>query len=519
VRTTGNCAVQRFDQGHRTRTGAIARLVLRGLLVAAGAALTGCGADSFFDPSTVGRWQATPTTMPIVDRLSAIEDQPSEFVQTSPVLPSDLVPEADSYRIGPGDSMDVHIQDYIALGKEEVYDRLVDARGYIDIPRLAPIKAQGLNSTELKEAIEQAIRDKQIIQQPVVAINLKSQRKQTFSVLGAVQTPGTYFIPSPDYRLLEGLTSAGSLNETLPYLYVVRQVRLTDAAMGKISDPEPARTPRGSDPSDSGAPAGQAPKKGEDLIDLIDEMTKKPGAPKNDAPKSPGAFGDGAPAAPTRAASAQPPAIDLPDANRTAPSTPAPGGGGWVYADGKWVRARPASEDRSASQENLVTQRVIKIPIGPLLAGAADVNIVLRPGDVVRAPVPKSGLVYLTGQVARPGPYSLPTDGRLTLMRAIVAAGGLGNLAIPEKVDLTRMVGNDRQATIMLNLRAISQGNQPDIYIKPDDQINVGTNFWAYPVAILRSGLRASYGFGFILDRNFQGDVFGVDRASLSGGG
>ncbi len=72
------------------------------------------------------------------------------------------------------------------------------------------------------------------------------------------------------------------------------------------------------------------------------------------------------------------------------------------------------------------------------------------------------------------------------------------------------MVGPDRQATIMLDLRAISEGTQPDVFLKPDDHLNVGTNFWALPLAIVRNGLRASYGFGFLLDRNFGNDVFGA---------
>jgi len=99
--------------------------------------------------------------------------------------------------------------------------------------------------------------------------------------------------------------------------------------------------------------------------------------------------------------------------------------------------------------------------------------------------------------------------GRLTLTRAITSAGGLNGLAIPERVDLTRIVGVNEQATIMLNLRAIQEGTQPDVYIKPDDRINVGTNFWATPLAVLRGGFRTSYGFGFLLDRNFGNDVFG----------
>jgi len=72
------------------------------------------------------------------------------------------------------------------------------------------------------------------------------------------------------------------------------------------------------------------------------------------------------------------------------------------------------------------------------------------------------------------------------------------------------MVGPDRQATIQLNYRAINEGTQPDIFLKPDDRINVGTNFWALPLAVVRNGFRASYGFGFFLDRNFGNDVFGA---------
>ena len=82
---------------------------------------------------------------------------------------------------------------------------------------------------------------------------------------------------------------------------------------------------------------------------------------------------------------------------------------------------------------------------------------------------------------------------------------------------MTRVVGRGRQATIRLDLRAISEQTQPDLYLKPDDRINVGTNFWALPLATIRNGFRASYGFGFILDRNFGNDVFGAPPTNFGG--
>jgi polysaccharide export outer membrane protein len=158
---------------------------------------------------------------------------------------------------------------------------------------------------------------------------------------------------------------------------------------------------------------------------------------------------------------------------------------------------------------------VIRVPADALIEGDARYNLVVRPGDVISVPPPETGNVYIGGQVNRPGVYQLPAVGRLTLQRAMTAAGGLSGIAIPERVDVTRMVGPDRQATIMLDLRAIAEGTQPDVFLKPDDHINVGTNFWALPLAVVRNGFRASYGFGFLLDRNFGNDLFGAPPVNL----
>ena len=83
---------------------------------------------------------------------------------------------------------------------------------------------------------------------------------------------------------------------------------------------------------------------------------------------------------------------------------------------------------------------------------------------------------------------------------------------------LTRMTGQDRQSTIRLNLRAIREGTQPDIYIKANDHVNIGTSFWATPLAVVRSGFRFTYGFGFLVDRNFGNDIFGPPPSNTGRG-
>jgi hypothetical protein len=83
-------------------------------------------------------------------------------------------------------------------------------------------------------------------------------------------------------------------------------------------------------------------------------------------------------------------------------------------------------------------------------------------------------------------------------------------------VDLTRTIGHLREATIRLDLAAIRQRTQPDVVLKPDDHVIIGTNFWAVPLAVFRNGFRATYGFGFLLDRNFGNDVFGAPPENFS---
>jgi hypothetical protein len=54
-----------------------------------------------------------------------------------------------------------------------------------------------------------------------------------------------------------------------------------------------------------------------------------------------------------------------------------------------------------------------------------------------------------------------------------------------------------------VNLTKVFAGEEPDILLKPDDQITVGSNAIAPFLAAIRAGFRATYGFGFLYDRNF----------------
>jgi len=136
---------------------------------------------------------------------------------------------------------------------------------------------------------------------------------------------------------------------------------------------------------------------------------------------------------------------------------------------------------------------------------------VIRPDDRIYVEPPPLGNLYIRGEITRPGVFNYPNTGeKITLSEFIISAGDLGPIAVPERVSLTRRIGGNMQATVTLNYAAILQRTEPDIFLKPNDTISIGTSWGATPMAIIRNGFRATYGFGFLLDRNFGNDVFGA---------
>ena len=205
----------------------------------------------------------------------------------------------------------------------------------------------------------------------------------------------------------------------------------------------------------------------------------------------------------------------------------------WMFQNGKWVPVQvgpagpvepsietqppeklpPSREEPTAAdweQEGAKT-RLIKIPADKLLAGDPRYNIVIKPGDSVFVPVDIVGEFCIMGNVNRSG--YIPLTGRpMTLKQAIAAAGGLGPLAWPKRCEVVRRIGKKKEEIIMVDLDKIASGEQPDFFIKPHDLINVGTHATSRWRAILRNAFRATYGFGFVYDRNFADRDFYTHR-------
>jgi polysaccharide export outer membrane protein len=499
--------------------------------VAAGVAvstlLLGCEVDSWMDPSRTGYFETTPTTMPILSRLDVIERSSFKGAQVAPPQPEDLVPGELKYRLAPGDELRIDIFELIQPGESDIDVRVVDQTGNVRIKEIGDVPAAGLTLEEFQREVE--IRVGRILQSPVVSVALTRAQSFQFSISGAVQTVGVFGLTKPDLRLTEALALAGGTFATTQRITVVRAAPLDDTL-------NPVYPPATEDANafieDTGAGGGTTQPK-VDLDALIEglggaESGATGGGAATDPPTAPapGAVGR---ARPTLAQD-DTPAVDIDDVSvpRVAdaePATPAPRGTQdaaptvqWTFdtASGRWVRGagagngNAAEQSRAAAAAAMYATRIIEVDYQALIKGDPNLDVVIRPNDRIYVEPPETGFIYIDGEINRIGVYELQnSNGRLTLSRFVSAAGGLSPTAIPNRVDLVRVVGKDREATIRVDLAAIRNRSEPDIYMRPDDHVIIGTNLIATPLAIIRNGFRMTYGFGFLLDRNFGNDVFG----------
>jgi hypothetical protein len=147
-------------------------------------------------------------------------------------------------------------------------------------------------------------------------------------------------------------------------------------------------------------------------------------------------------------------------------------------------------------------QRVIRVPADKIRQGDPNYNIAVRNEDWIQMDPGQTGVFYIGGHVIRAGVYSLSGE-EITLTQAILSAGGLDPVAWPTRCEVRRRIDNNREEITQWDLARIMAGQDPDLFLKKDDSINVGTHPVAPLLATIRNSFRLTYGFGFIYDRNF----------------
>jgi polysaccharide export outer membrane protein len=100
-----------------------------------------------------------------------------------------------------------------------------------------------------------------------------------------------------------------------------------------------------------------------------------------------------------------------------------------------------------------------------------DSAVTVSPGDSII--VPRAGIVYVLGDVARPGGYTMTNnEAQISALQLIARAGGTNHSAVPSSARLIRKTAGGYTAAI-LPLSAMQKGKKADFPLCPDDIIYV----------------------------------------------
>ena len=143
-----------------------------------------------------------------------------------------------------------------------------------------------------------------------------------------------------------------------------------------------------------------------------------------------------------------------------------------------------------AQSADLTRVRLLRVVSGQGLVEEVNVQAILdgvgltsdmplNPGDIIMIPA-FANLVYVTGNVIRPGTVKLLPDDELTAHTAILRSGGFARFANRNKVFILRDRGNGEKQKIPVSIKAIEKGQGSDIILEPKDIVVVPEKFFSF---------------------------------------
>lgn len=119
-------------------------------------------------------------------------------------------------------------------------------------------------------------------------------------------------------------------------------------------------------------------------------------------------------------------------------------------------------------------QREEQVFLSNRASDALMANVMIDPGDTIL--VPKAGIVYVLGDVGRPGGYTMKNESRMTVLEAIALAAGVNRTANEKQARVIHNVNGEYDEE-PLPLRKIEKGEAPDELLQANDVIYVPFSF------------------------------------------
>ena len=95
-------------------------------------------------------------------------------------------------------------------------------------------------------------------------------------------------------------------------------------------------------------------------------------------------------------------------------------------------------------------------------------NVPVRPGDIVK--VPRAGIVYVVGEVQKPGGFVLQNNESISVLQALALAQGTTHTSAISRARIIRTdPATGKRTEIPMNLGKIFSGKAPDAFLQPKD--------------------------------------------------
>jgi polysaccharide export outer membrane protein len=147
------------------------------------------------------------------------------------------------YVFGSGDVVEISVFDLPEVsGTFQVSDA-----GYIALPLLGQVKAEGLNGAQLTKLVSDRLKSDELLVEPIVIIAIDEYHSRTVLVLGAVVRPDVYPLKRPT-TLLDVISLAGGLAPNAGNTVTVAHKEGTTEANRPIITVDLAKLVRGSEP-------------------------------------------------------------------------------------------------------------------------------------------------------------------------------------------------------------------------------------------------------------------------------
>ena len=127
--------------------------------------------------------------------------------------------------------------------------------------------------------------------------------------------------------------------------------------------------------------------------------------------------------------------------------------------------SQPTAQEKNGAIEEINLKKLLD-------SADSALNVPVRPGDIVK--VPRAGIVYVVGEVQKPGGFVLQNNENISVLQALALAEGPTHTSAISRARIIRTdPASGKRTEIPMNLGRIFSGKAPDTFLQPKDIVFV----------------------------------------------